>query len=214
MKPKRRLPGFTLIELLVVIAIMAILAAILFPVFARASEKARSASCQSNLKQLSLSFLMYAQDYDEILPRYGDHDCVNGRKSWQQVTAPYVRNDQILLCPSTEMAVGPSYPHISMCWNAPGRSLSDIRLPTEIMMLTDSRPGYLVYCRGCYPNGVGAGTDLGNGRVPTDVHSETINVAFCDGHVKAVNPSRLLGIPAPGSQAEIDWQRLWGHRLN
>ena len=57
--------GFTLIELLVVIAIIAILAAILFPVFAKAREKARQASCQSNLKQLALACLMYAQDYDE-----------------------------------------------------------------------------------------------------------------------------------------------------
>ena len=64
---KKRL-GFTLIELLVVIAIIAILAAILMPVFARAREKARQASCQSNLKQLSLALAMYVQDYDEMTP--------------------------------------------------------------------------------------------------------------------------------------------------
>src|SRR5450755_3568353 len=61
-------PGFTLIELLVVIAIIAILAAILFPVFARARENAKRASCQSNLKQIGLGFLQYAQDYDETFP--------------------------------------------------------------------------------------------------------------------------------------------------
>src|SRR5438132_3273033 len=67
-KPPRRHAGFTLIELLVVIAIIAILAAILFPVFAQARDKARQTACLSNLKQLSLGVLMYAQDYDEVLP--------------------------------------------------------------------------------------------------------------------------------------------------
>ena len=64
--------AFTLIELLVVIAIIAILAAILFPVFARARENARRAGCQSNLKQIALGFLQYAQDYDERLPNVQD----------------------------------------------------------------------------------------------------------------------------------------------
>src|SRR5437660_12674270 len=63
--------GFTLIELLVVIAIIATVAAILFPVFAQAREKARQATCQSNLKQIGLAALMYAQDYDETMPNSG-----------------------------------------------------------------------------------------------------------------------------------------------
>src|SRR5690349_12144108 len=67
-KPKRSARGFTLIELLVVIAIIALLAAILFPVFARARENARRASCQSNLKQIGLGFHQYTQDYDDRLP--------------------------------------------------------------------------------------------------------------------------------------------------
>lgn len=65
--------GFTLIELLVVIAIIAILAAILFPVFARAREKARQASCQSNIKQIVLGAIMYTQDYDDSVPPHGCH---------------------------------------------------------------------------------------------------------------------------------------------
>src|SRR5688572_20769118 len=68
---RRERAGFTLIELLVVIAIIAILAAILFPVFAQAREKARQTSCLSNMKQLGTSFMMYTQDYDERLPNSG-----------------------------------------------------------------------------------------------------------------------------------------------
>ncbi|MFO7945967.1 MAG: DUF1559 domain-containing protein [Armatimonadota bacterium] len=97
--------GFTLIELLVVIAIIAILAAILFPVFARAREKARQTSCLNNAKQLVLAVQMYAQDYDEMLP-YDDLDYNNdgsenaGDGTWRSMLLPYVKNQQIFLCPS------------------------------------------------------------------------------------------------------------------
>ena len=115
--------GFTLIELLVVIAIIAILAAILFPVFAQAREKARQTSCLSNTKQLGLGLLMYTQDYDETWPR--NDDCVNNgtravdgapataigcngptygdrvnHYKWWYWTYPYVKNAQINFCPS------------------------------------------------------------------------------------------------------------------
>ena len=93
-----RRKGFTLIELLVVIAIIAILAAILFPVFARAREKARQSSCMSNEKQLALGVLMYAQDHDGRMPtRYR-----SGFGHWETAfIQPYVKNSQIAECPSS-----------------------------------------------------------------------------------------------------------------
>src|SRR5437763_14058162 len=92
----RRSQGFTLIELLVVIAIIAILAAILFPVFGRARENARRSSCQSNLKQLGLGFLQYIQDNDELYPKStGD-----AGQGWGGRIFPYVKNTQVFKCPS------------------------------------------------------------------------------------------------------------------
>jgi prepilin-type N-terminal cleavage/methylation domain-containing protein/prepilin-type processing-associated H-X9-DG protein len=87
--------GFTLIELLVVIAIISILASILFPVFARAREKGRAAACISNVKQITLAFLMYSSDYDEII-------CSGqmGGVLWHELIYPYTHNRQIYVCPS------------------------------------------------------------------------------------------------------------------
>ncbi len=93
-----RTKGFTLIELLVVIAIIAILAAILFPVFARAREKARQNSCLSNVKQLTLGVIMYANDYDEYMP-YSISSWFSA-PSWRSAIYPYVKNLQIFQCPS------------------------------------------------------------------------------------------------------------------
>ncbi len=99
--------AFTLIELLVVIAIIAILAAILFPVFARARENARRSSCQSNLKQIGLGMLQYTQDYDEKLVKvwYGNQGYqatqADGSKyKWMDAIFPYVKSEQIFSCPS------------------------------------------------------------------------------------------------------------------
>ena len=106
--PKRA--GFTLIELLVVIAIISLLAAILFPVFARSRENARRADCQSNLKQLGLGMLQYAQDYDETLPR-GQDSLFPGYTlgiAWGGNLSPYLQSTQIFTCPddTTHSATG------------------------------------------------------------------------------------------------------------
>lgn len=111
--------GFTLIELLVVIAIIAILAAILFPVFSRAREQARRTACLSNMKQIGTALYMYAQDYDEILPeRYGcnndaahcggDFETINGIgyvRTWKSMLVPYIKSRDVFKCPSSSAAM-------------------------------------------------------------------------------------------------------------
>ena len=103
--------GFTLIELLVVIAIIAILAAILFPAFARARENARRASCSSNMKQMGLAIMQYTQDYDETMP-YGLPDTNKAGEFtnltiFADVLQPYMKSRQIFRCPSNSIANSP-----------------------------------------------------------------------------------------------------------
>jgi prepilin-type N-terminal cleavage/methylation domain-containing protein/prepilin-type processing-associated H-X9-DG protein len=92
-RERRRHAGFTLIELLVVIAIIALLAAILFPVFAQARDKARQNSCLSNTRQIGTAMMMYAQDFDEGLPAWGEY-------RWHVALKPYVKSIQVFVCPS------------------------------------------------------------------------------------------------------------------
>jgi len=104
---RRSRSGFTLIELLVVIAIIAILAAILFPVFAQAREKARQTSCLSNMKQIMTGVKMYAQDYDEqsLYYWYSYNAQLGAYTSFSEMLLPYIKNTQIFICPSASQNV-------------------------------------------------------------------------------------------------------------
>ena len=108
--------AFTLIELLVVIAIIAILAAILFPVFAKAREKARQTSCASNLKQLGLAFSQYEQDYDELMP--SGNNTTWGVFGWSSQLYSYVKSTAVYQCPDDTIPTAPPYPYaVSYAYN-------------------------------------------------------------------------------------------------
>ncbi|BCM90797.1 hypothetical protein IAD21_02659 [Abditibacteriota bacterium] len=211
-KPFRiKTTGFTLIELLVVIAIIALLAAILFPVFARARENARKSSCQSNLRQIGLGWLQYTQDYDELsVPiRVGALGTAQF-DSYSNLIQPYVKSTQLFKCPSNtnsnspvhytynfSIGVGPSA--------ASARSLAGIALPSQTPVFadawaTDSNAISLFFVtpsltagwipmlgRSLYANQVGATTfnDVQTaGLVRADIHMDGANYVFADGHVK------------------------------
>lgn len=140
---KTRQKGFTLIELLVVIAIIAILAAILFPVFARAREKARQANCLSNVKQTTLAVMMYAQDYDERLPitmEPDDHGGTLVLHMWWSGIGPYIQNEQIRYCPSDPDISDPdiwgSY-LMNALLTVGGRSLAEVPKPAETILMAE-----------------------------------------------------------------------------
>lgn len=186
---KRR--GFTLIELLVVIAIIAILAAILFPVFARAREKARQSSCSSNLKQLGLGILMYAQDYDETLPAH----CAGwGSMFWLYSTVPYVKNKQITECPSLargDDVGGQGFRSYGYNFELSGAKMGRVQFPAELIMLADSTvcsdPYNTTACGCCYiapaPRSGCCAQNAPWGRM-SGRHNSGANHTFMDGHVK------------------------------
>jgi prepilin-type N-terminal cleavage/methylation domain-containing protein/prepilin-type processing-associated H-X9-DG protein len=199
--------GFTLIELLVVIAIIAILAAILFPVFARAREKARQTSCLSNVKQISLGLLMYVQDYDETycwcccppggvsVPRWRPYSNTVGNIAYDGLVMPYVKNRQLFSCPSLNLGIGSysinRYLVQSAGGNA-GRMLAQVKYPGELAVISDG-DGHSGFCA----------VNRGSKRTPSDGdcggiwggaetsyqdrwrrHNDGVNVGYADGHAK------------------------------
>jgi len=214
--------GFTLIELLVVIAIIAILAAILFPVFAQAREKARQISCLSNEKQIGLAFMQYIQDYDETYP---NQQFFNGSNwyVWEEAIQPYVKtaahHGEVFRCPSNPLGTydmwntfdNQSYP-ISYAYNAAfapnwgekwNTRLAEIDKPSDTILVTESRMPWIAL--GAFnmlydnPNNKWLGGNYPGG-VPQPPasqsalmnHMRMVNMIYSDGHAKAVKAVRTI----------------------
>jgi prepilin-type N-terminal cleavage/methylation domain-containing protein/prepilin-type processing-associated H-X9-DG protein len=204
---KQQVRGFTLIELLVVIAIIAILAAILFPVFARARENARRASCQSNLKQIGLGLMQYTQDYDEAFPR----SRMNGHRPsgwvpWHYVVQPYVKSYQLFKCPSVSSSSNmngsntegiPAVPRSYLANGGGGNNGG----PTP---MSDGNGAALASIENV-AQVILVGGQLGNRADPDfwtttgstsnfEMHNHlgTVSFLFVDGHVKAMRPEQTL----------------------
>lgn len=191
--------GFTLIELLVVIAIIAILAAILFPVFARAREAARQTSCSSNVKQLNTALAMYAQDYDEVT-LYDRFTNATGGYSWMWALNPYIKNQGLWKCPSDSNANDiwdgtPTDPTVSYGYNflfLNGVSLAGVQKPADTIQVMDSggfNQSGAPQAQGCVVNPRAAvlPSTLTN-YISTEAqyrHNQNAIVGYMDGHVKA-----------------------------
>jgi len=203
--------GFTLIELLVVIAIIAILAAILFPVFAKAREKARQSSCLSNLKQMGLAAVAYVQDYDGYWPPYANMASSPiqpppfgaNENLWRFPIQPYIKNWQVYICPSSASSPGdessaavqghPAYGYNPNVGNTvPAASDSTIRYPAQLAVYADCMhwnmcQGWeMAYANTCCASGAAAGTAKTR-------HNEGSNVAFADGHSKWLSTGTIMG---------------------
>jgi prepilin-type N-terminal cleavage/methylation domain-containing protein len=206
---RSRSKGFTLIELLVVIAIIAILAAILFPVFAQARDKARQTTCGSNLRQLGLAAMMYAQDYDQrYVPWWGDG--VQKGLGWSSILSPYVKNEQMFSCPSDGVSRGTATnPKRSYTmngdWFSPdnrglsrsyttdkgagpplgGYSEADVEQPASTIMFCDRwAPGNLLYGQGWSVSASECHLHAGKGHMGLNNHMDGTNFTMADGHMK------------------------------
>jgi prepilin-type N-terminal cleavage/methylation domain-containing protein/prepilin-type processing-associated H-X9-DG protein len=193
---RTRQTGFTLIELLVVIAIIAILAAILFPAFAKARESARRSSCSSNLKQLGLGIMQYAQEYDEKYPMRW-----NNLAGWNQVVQPYIKSTGVFQCPSNPnaqlahtLAVA-GHPQVNRSYEGNERifgeewatgplSVAAIDTPTTKIMASE----YLEYYGYMYPDWSNPANQKNIADTGFAGHLGTMNCLFSDGHVKAMRP--------------------------
>lgn len=204
--------GFTLVELLVVIAIIGMLSAILFPVFGRAREGARRASCQSNLKQIGLSAMQYSQDYDEMtLPFRGTVGGITVYINWSAAMQSYIKSQQIFLCPSNSYGKTLDYTfNLWVGYNSAGakpRAMSTILLPAQTPMFSDAigltttsvtnpyDPTLVFGFAGTPGNGTTEDMRRINGlnttwafdnsaAVAAKIHLDGANYAFADGHVK------------------------------
>ena len=154
-RPMRFTAGFTLIELLVVIAIISILAAILFPVFARARENARRSSCMSNMKQMGIGLMQYTQDYDEMFPP---------ARQWSDALVPYLKNEKLFHCPATK-----NYGY-AMNWKLSKLGLAHVNSPAQSVLIYES----ITQKR----------NHSGEGKGIAFRHDNGTNFAFADGHIK------------------------------
>ena len=191
--------AFTLLEILVVVAIIGILAAILFPAFARARENARRASCQSNLKQLGLGFQQYIQDYDGYLPAFAWADTApyGVDRTWDLSIFPYTKSMSLIQCPSDSESKRVDSPQLGYnlyrSYAVASFSLRETvyQRQSETVLLTEvknSPTGWnLTWGDSTYVDCLGLPVVWR--------HNETANFLYLDGHVKALRGAR--GGPYP-----------------
>jgi len=211
-----RRKGFTLIELLVVIAIIAILAAILFPVFARAREKARQTACLNNVRQQATGVLMYVQDYDETFPMsvYSPNGAV--MITFFDEVMPYMKNDQIFICPSAQrelcmdwiaaaFGLSPTRPNVwaSYMWNF--ALFEDGNLTGQVAPVSLGEIDYAVETVMVY-DGTLAMTPSFNSPVLAR-HNNTASANYVDGHAKVVHCNKAgMTFPTwPSGAAREAW---------